>query len=64
MKIKILSWNIWVHAKLVEISGLLKEANADIIGLQEVQADDPERDVIGFLKGLGYEYVFAPIQGT
>jgi len=56
---KILSWNIWVDCHFEELKCFLSESNVDIIGLQEVKDDDPERDVIGFLKKLGYEYVFA-----
>ena len=62
MKIKILSWNIWIHGDFVKISSFLKETNADIIGLQEVKDDDSKRDVIGYLRSLGYEYVFAPVK--
>ena len=62
MKIKVLSWNIWIQGDFAKISFFLKEASADIIGLQEVKDDDPERDVIGYLQNLGYEYVFAPVK--
>ncbi len=63
-KLKILSWNIWVDGKFDEITKFLKSADADIIGLQEVQADAPGRDIIRYLKDLGYQHVFAPIQKT
>src|SRR3989344_839685 len=59
MKLKILSWNIWVDGHFDKIKDFLRTADADIIGLQEVKDDDPERDVIGFLTGLGYHHVFA-----
>ena len=59
MKLKILSWNIWVDGHFDKIKDFLRTADADIIGLQEVKDDDPERDVIGFLTGLGYQHVFA-----
>src|SRR3989338_352825 len=62
MRLKILSWNIWVDGKFDQIAGFLKTANADIIGLQEAQTDDPELNVVGFLNGLGYKHVFAPVQ--
>ncbi len=62
MEIKILSWNIWIQGYFDKISFFLKEANADIIGLQEVKDDDSERDVIGYLRNLGYEYVFFPVE--
>ena len=59
MKLKILSWNIWVDGHFDKIKDFLRTADADIIGLQEVKDDDLERDVIGFLTGLGYQHVFA-----
>jgi endonuclease/exonuclease/phosphatase family metal-dependent hydrolase len=62
MRVKILSWNIWVDGNFGEIADFLKAFNADIIGLQEVQADDQKRDAVGFLKSLGYECAFAPIK--
>lgn len=62
MKIKILSWNIWIDGDFDKISSFLKEANADIIGLQEVKDDDHKRDFIGYLCNLDYEYVFAPVK--
>lgn len=62
MKLKILSWNIWIEGDFDKASDFLKKSDADIIGLQEVMDDDPKRDVISFLKNLGYKYVFAPIE--
>lgn len=59
MKIKVVSWNIWVNGNFDGIKEFLTTADADIIALQEVQANDPERDVIGFLTELGYQHVFA-----
>ena len=61
MQLKVLSWNIWIDGYFDQIKEFLKASHADIIGLQEVQADDPERDVIGFLTDLGYGHVFAPV---
>ena len=61
MQLKILSWNIWYDGNFIEISKFLAEFDADIIGLQEVVPDDPTRDIIGFLKKLGYQYAIAPI---
>jgi len=61
MQIKVLSWNIWITGHFDEIRRFLKEADADVIGLQEVQDDDPERDVIKFLTELGYDHVFQPV---
>ncbi len=60
MKIKILSWNIWCDSHFDKIRDFLIASNADIIGLQEVSFEDTERDVVGFLKKIGYEYVTAP----
>ena len=62
MKIKILSWNIWINGNMKRIYEFLKESDADIIGLQEVKDTDPKRDIIGFFKGLGYQYIFASIR--
>lgn len=62
MRLKILSWNIWVDGKFDQIAGFLKTANADVIGLQEVEANDLQLDIVGFLKSLGYEHVFAPVR--
>lgn len=59
MKIKILSWNVWVDGYFDEISRFIKDSNAEIICLQEVKDNDSERDVIGFLEKLGYNYAFA-----
>ncbi len=56
---KILSWNIWIDCDFNQLKDFLTAVDADIIGLQEVKDDDPERDVIGFLTGLGYQHVFA-----
>ena len=62
MQLKILSWNIWYDGHFDEISKFLASFNADIIGLQEVVPDDPTRDIINFLKKLGYHHVFAPVK--
>lgn len=56
---KVLSWNIWVDCNFDQLKEFLKAADADVISLQEVLDNDPERDVIGFLTGLGYQHVFA-----
>lgn len=62
MQLKVLSWNIWTDGYFDQVVDFLKRANADIIGLQEVVADDAKRDVISFLKNLGYYHVFAAIR--
>lgn len=61
MKIKILSWNIWVDGNFDGIVSFIKQSKADVIGLQEVKDNDPERKVISYIQRLGYEYVFAPV---
>lgn len=62
MQLKVVSWNIWTDGNFTEVLDFLKSANADVISLQEVVSDDPERDVIGFLSNLGYQNVFAPVE--
>ena len=62
MQLKILSWNVWIHCHFDQVKDFLNTCDADIIGLQEVQSDDKERDIIGYMVGRGYEYVFAPIE--
>lgn len=62
MNLKVLSWNIWMDGYFDQISDFLKKTNADIICLQEVKDDDPKRDVIGYLHGLGYQHVFSPVE--
>lgn len=60
MHIKILSWNIWVDGYFDKITDFLKNSEADIIGLQEVNKDDPSKGTIRYMASLGYVYVFAP----
>jgi endonuclease/exonuclease/phosphatase family metal-dependent hydrolase len=60
MKIKILSWNIWCDCYFDKVKDFIAASNADIVGLQEVVLNDPERDIVTFMKGLGYEYVTVP----
>lgn len=62
MRLKVLSWNIWCDSYFDEVAKFLEAFDADIVGLQEVMADDPERDVITHMKGLGYHHVYAPKQ--
>jgi endonuclease/exonuclease/phosphatase family metal-dependent hydrolase len=62
MKITLLSWNIWIKGNFKEITDYIKKQNADIIGLQEVKDNDPDLDIKSFLKSLGYEHVYAPIE--
>ncbi len=60
MQLKILSYNIWCDGYFDQICEFIKNSNADIIGLQEVMSDDKSRDIISYLKNLGYECVFSP----
>ena len=62
MRLKVLTWNIWVDGNFGRITEFLRAADADILGLEEVQADDAQRDVIGYLRELGYRCVHAPVQ--
>ncbi|MDO8581757.1 MAG: endonuclease/exonuclease/phosphatase family protein [bacterium] len=62
MQLKILSWNIWYHGNFAPIAAFLKASDADIIGLQELVLDDPERDTVGYLKKFGYDAVCAPVK--
>ncbi|OGG67106.1 hypothetical protein A3I99_03500 [Candidatus Kaiserbacteria bacterium RIFCSPLOWO2_02_FULL_45_11b] len=58
MKLKVLSWNIWQGVFLTEVINFLKEADADIIALQEVSND--EREITQRIaESLGYTYVTA-----
>jgi endonuclease/exonuclease/phosphatase family metal-dependent hydrolase len=62
MQLKILSWNIWIDGDFKQVSEFIKQVNPDVIGLQEVKDDDVDFDIIGYLTGLGYDYVFAPVR--
>lgn len=59
MQIKILSWNIWINGYFDKVALFVKDSEADIICLQEVKDDDPERDIIDYLDNLGYDHAFA-----
>ncbi|MBI4085090.1 MAG: endonuclease/exonuclease/phosphatase family protein [Candidatus Liptonbacteria bacterium] len=61
MQLKVLSWNIWIEGHFDQIADFLKNSDADIVGLQEARADDPEREIIKYLDELGYKHSFAPI---
>jgi len=60
--IKILSWNIWGGQHYPEIIKTLREADADIIGLQEVIEDlDGTKNTAKMIaEELGYDYAYAP----
>jgi len=62
MKVKILSWNIWIDSYFDQIKEFLRNSQADVIGLQEVREDDPSRETIKYLNSLGYKHVFAPTE--
>ncbi|MCR4329252.1 MAG: endonuclease/exonuclease/phosphatase family protein [Candidatus Roizmanbacteria bacterium] len=60
MKLKILSWNIWLNGNLNTISTFLEHSNADIIGLQEVIVANKTIELAKhFTEHLGYKHVFA-----
>jgi len=62
MKLRILSWNIWINGYFDQVAAFLKKSQVDIIGLQEVVDNDPKRDVINMLSKLGYEYAFGSVE--
>lgn len=64
MQLKVLSWNIWVKSEVRNVIDFLTASKADIIGLQEMQDDEPERKVIPSLEKLGYQSVFMPVTRT
>ena len=59
MKIKILSWNIWCGAYLDEVLEFLKNADADIIALQEISKDDKGNLAEIIANKLDYKYADA-----
>lgn len=59
MKLKILSWNIWGGNHLKDVLNFLRTADADVIALQEVVADEFGNTAIPIAKKFGYEYVHA-----
>ncbi len=61
MKLKIISWNIWCDGNFQEMCEFFEVAKADVIALQEVAAEDKTRDVVSYLKNMGYEYVYCPV---
>lgn len=60
MQLKIVSWNIYGGRKLPEIIKCLTEANADIIGLQEVLEDEngANNGAKAIADVLGYNYTY------
>lgn len=60
MQLKIVSWNIYGGRKLPEMIECLREANPDIIGLQEVLQDEggANNSAKAIADVLGYTYVY------
>jgi endonuclease/exonuclease/phosphatase family metal-dependent hydrolase len=60
VRVSVVSWNIWLGKHYSEVIDFLREQNADIIGLQELESggDLDQAGRIG--KHLGYECVFYP----
>jgi len=60
MQLKIVSWNIYGGRKLPEIIQCLKEANPDIVGLQEVLQDEggANNNAKAIADVLGYTYIY------
>lgn len=60
MRLKILSWNIWMHGNHKEVSKFLEHSRADIVALQEViVAHETIELAKHFTEHLGYQHVFA-----
>lgn len=59
MRLKLLSWNIWCGTYLDGVIEFLKNADADIIALQEAVIDERGNIAEIIAKELGYEYVHA-----
>jgi len=60
MRLKILSWNIWLDGNLEAVTELIRNSNADIIGLQEV-IPEREPDILRSIEGLGYQSTFTSV---
>ena len=60
MQLKVVSWNIFGGRKLPEIIQCLREANPDIIGLQEVLQDEggANNNAKAIADVLGYTYTY------
>ena len=61
MKLKVLSWNIWFDNDFEKVCNFLKEFDADVVGCGEALPNDPTRDIVSFMKGLGYHHILAPV---
>lgn len=61
MQIKLLSWNIWCGTHLEDVISFLKNADADIIALQETAETEKGNLAEIIAQELGYEYVHATL---
>ena len=58
MKIKVISWNIWGGKHLDDLISYLKNAEADVIALQEsIKDEDGGNTALTIAQALGYECV-------
>ena len=57
MRLKVLSWNIWLDGDLDGIVDFVRTADADILGLQEV-IPEREPDILKSIEALGYHSAF------
>ena len=64
MQIRIVTWNIWGGRRLKDVAAFLKDANADVVGLQEVWEIRKNEKVINqaakLAEGMDYSYSFCP----
>ena len=60
MKLKVLSWNIWHGNHLPEVIDFLKNADADVIALQEVIVKDGTNTAELIAEALGYAFAYYP----
>ncbi|KKW45887.1 MAG: hypothetical protein UY98_C0035G0005 [Candidatus Kaiserbacteria bacterium GW2011_GWA2_58_9] len=60
MELKVLSWNIWLDGDIDAVVGCINDADADIIGLQEVIPERPA-NVLKSLEKMGYMNVFSKV---
>jgi len=64
MRLKVASWNIFGGRDVPGVIKCLKELDADIIGLQEVLADEDgsSNDAQAIAEALGYSWLYAPTE--
>lgn len=58
MQLKALTWNIWCGTYLEEVIAFLKQAQPDIIALQEVLKEENGNTALTIAQALGYECVY------